>query len=176
MADRAGTRLSKEGRTVLEMARKLAGDVVVLERMAAGTPPQTFPRYKEIRMVYLDILGLVFTIQEWVPRVAAEAPADFGQWVVRAKLRALTAFASISLGFLENPPVAITQAIGARDVLLSEESNFTEVLGTFDEMLLEAGIDDRMADALDATRTRIDRILARLSDLLADSPEALPEF
>lgn len=176
MAEGPDRRLSREGRTVFEMARKLAADVAALERRAGGSPPETFPRYKEVRATYIEIVGLTFSVQERVPRVAAEAPKDFGQWVVRVKLRALAAFTTISLAFLENPPVAITQAIGAHDVLVAEQKNFTEVLGTFDEMLFEAGIDDRMADALDATRTGIERILERLVELLAHSPEALPEF
>jgi hypothetical protein len=169
-------RLSKEARTAMAMARKLAVDVAAIERRALAPPPETFRHYKQLRMTYLEILGLIVSIQERIPRIGREAPPDFGQWVVRMKLRALTAFTSLSLAFLENPPVAITQAIGARDVLLAERENFTEVLGFFDGMLFEAGIDDKTADALDATRTSIERILARLDLLLVHSPEALPEF
>lgn len=170
------SRLSKEARTVKEMARKLALDVAAIEKRALAPPPGTVRHYAQLRMTYLEILGLIISIQERIPRIDREAPADFGQWVVRMKLRALAAFTSLSLAFLEDPPVAITQAIGARDVLQAERENFTEVLGVFDAMLFEAGIDDRTADALDATRTSIERILARLELLLARSPEALPEF
>lgn len=169
-------RLSKEARIVMAMARKLAGDVAAIERRALGPPPETFRHYKQLRNTYLEILGLIVSIQERIPRIGREAPADFGQWVIRMKLRALAAFTSICLTFLEDPPVAITQAIGARDVLIAEQKNFTEVLEVFDAMLFEAGIDDKTADALDATRTSIERILARLGQMLVHSPEALPEF
>ncbi len=168
--------MSREARTVFEMSRKLVGDVTRLEQRATQPPPETFPRYKEVRAVYLEIQGLFYSIGERTPRIAGELPPDFGQWTVRLKLRALAAFTAVSIAFLQNPPLAITQAIGARDVLLAEQASFSEALSYFDGMLMEAGIDDQMADALDATRVSIEWIIQRLGELLLTSPESLPEF
>ena len=61
-------------------------------------------------------------------------------------------------------------------MLLSEQASFNEVLGYFDMMLFEAGIDDKTADELDATRTKIEHTLAMIGRLLDQSPKVLQEF
>ena len=43
-------------------------------------------------------------------------------------------------------------------------------------MLMEAGIDDKTADELDATRTKIEQILGMIDTLLEKSPKVLEEF
>lgn len=43
-------------------------------------------------------------------------------------------------------------------------------------MLFEAGIDDKTADELDATRTKIEEIIGMIDRLLVTSPKILEEF
>ena len=48
--------------------------------------------------------------------------------------------------------------------------------GYFDMMIFEAGIDDKTADALEATRLEIEEIVGMLETLLKSSPKRLEEF
>lgn len=158
------------------MARKLTEDVAALGRQRAAGRPKTFPRFREIRSAYLDIQGLIFSIQERLEEAGKELPSNFPQWVVRQKLTAIAIFTDISYAFISDPPLALTSSLGAYDVLEAEQKAFNETLHTFDTMLMEAGIDDKTADELDATRTKIEQILGMIERLLVSSPKILKEF
>lgn len=161
---------------VLQMARKLQDDVAALTRLRKAGPPKTFPQFRQIRDKHHDILGLIFSIQQRLDETNGQLPANFPQWVVRQKLNALATFTDISHAFIGNPPIALTSSLGAFDLLQSERASFTEALQYFDMMLFEAGIDDRMADELDATRTKMEEILQMIDKLLISSPKILEEF
>jgi hypothetical protein len=161
---------------VLRMARKLTEDIATLGRLRAGGKPKTFPRFREIRNAYLDIQGLIFSIQERLEEAGKELPDNFPQWVLRQKLTAIAIFTDISHSFVSDPPLALTSSLGAFDVLEAEQKAFNETLHTFDTMLMEAGIDDKTADELDATRTKIEEILGMIETLLIHSPKILKEF
>jgi len=161
---------------VLRMARKLTEDIAALGRLRAAGKPKTFPRFREIRSAYLDIQGLVFSIQDRLEAAGKELPPNFPQWVLRQKLTAIAIFTDISHGFISDPPLALTSSLGAFDVLEAEQRAFNETLHTFDTMLMEAGIDDKTADELDATRTKIEQILGMIEHLLVNSPKILKEF
>ncbi|MBP2228744.1 hypothetical protein [Azospirillum agricola] len=168
--------MAKVTDVVLRMARKLSEDVVALGRLRAAGKPKTFPRFREIRNAYLDIQGLVFSIQERLAEAGKELPANFPQWVIRQKLTAIAIFTDISHAFISDPPLALTSSLGAFDVLEAEQKAFNETLHSFDTMLMEAGIDDKTADELDATRTKIEHILGMIERLLVNSPKILKEF
>lgn len=176
IGDRAVRAAAKEAEIVTRMTQKLSADIAALERRAGGPRIETFPAYKEARAAYLDIQGLVDTIQDRGARVPKLLPAGFAQWVLRAKLKALSVFTDISHTFISDPPITLTQSFGAWDVLNSERANFSEVLGYFDMMLMEAGIDDRTSVVLDETRTKIEEIMGMIDRLLETSPPPLTEF
>ena len=92
------------------------------------------------------------------------------------KLTAIAYFTDISHAFVSDPPLALTSSLGAFDVLQAEQKAFSETLNAFDMMLMEAGIDDKTADELDATRTKIEEILGMIATLLENSPKVLQEF
>lgn len=162
--------------TVKQMARKLQVDIVAFGRMRAAGKPQTFPKFRDIRDRYRDIVGLIFSIEERIPYVKDELPANMAQWTVRQKLNALAIFTDISYIFIKDPPLALTSSLGATDLLNAERDSFTKSLEFFDMMLFEAGIDDKTADELDATRGRIEEILKMIDNLLLKSPKVLQEF
>ncbi|WP_051340573.1 hypothetical protein [Azospirillum halopraeferens] len=166
----------READIVKQMARKLVGDIVELRRLRDAGPPATFPRFREIRNKHHEIQGLIVSIADRLPLAGDLVPANFAQWLVRQKLNELALFTDVSHGFISDPPLALTQSLGAFDVLQSERQAFTEVLGYFDQMLMEAGIDDKTADELDATRTKIEEILGMVETLLEHSPKVLQEF
>ena len=168
--------MAKVTEVVLQMARKLTEDIAALGRQRAAGKPKTFPRFREIRSAYLDIQGLVFSIQERLESAGKELPGNFPQWVLRQKLNAIAIFTDISFAFINDPPLALTSSLGAFDVLVAEQKAFNETLHTFDTMLMEAGIDDKTADELDATRTKIEQILVMIERLLVNSPKILKEF
>ena len=167
--------MSRVTDVVLRMSRKLTEDIAALGRLRAAGKPKTFPRFREIRAAYLDIQGLIFSIQERLEAAGKELPPNFPQWVTRQKLSAIAIFTDISHSFVSDPPLALT-SLGAFDVLVAEQKAFNETLHTFDTMLMEAGIDDKMADELDATRTKIEQILGMIEQLLLTSPKILEEF
>ncbi|MGQ9367174.1 hypothetical protein [Azospirillum sp. A39] len=159
-----------------QMARKLVGDIVDLRRSRDAGPPRTLPQFRELRKRHYEIQGLIVSIADRIPLAGTLVPDNFGQWLVRQKLTELAVFTDISHAFIGDPPLALTQSLGAFDVLQSERDAFTEVLGYFDQMLMEAGIDDKTADELDATRTKIEEILGMIETLLQSSPKVLEEF
>lgn len=168
--------MARDADIVLQMARKLTADVVNLRRLRDQGTPKTFPRFREIRNVYLEIQGLIFSIQERLGLAGDELPSNFPQWVIRQKLSAIAFFTDISFAFVSHPPLALTSSLGAYDVLQAEQKAFNETLNAFDMMLMEAGIDDKTADELDATRTKIEQILGMVEALLVKSPKVLQEF
>jgi hypothetical protein len=168
--------VKKVADVALMMARKLQIDIVALGRLRAAGPPKTFPAFREVRGKYREILGLIFSIQSRIAEAGDDLPPNFGQWAVRQKLSALAIFTDISHAFIGNPPLALTASLGAYDLLISEKQSFDESLQYFDMMLMEAGIDDKMADELDATRTKIEQILGMIDNLLVTSPKILEEF
>lgn len=161
---------------VKQMARKLQGDIVAFGRMRSTGKPKTFPLFRDIRDRYRDIVGLIISIEERIPYVKDELPANMAQWAVRQKLNALAIFTDISYLFIKDPPLALTSSLGAFDLLQSERDAFTKSLEFFDMMLFEAGIDDKTADELDATRNKIEEILQMIEKLLVKSPKILQEF
>lgn len=174
----AGKKLAdpRVANVVKQMARKLQSDIVEMRKLRDGTPPKTFPQFREIRNRHREVQGLLFSIQERLEETGDLLPANFPQWLVRQKLNELAYFTDISHAFISDPPLALTHSLGAFDVLTSEQGSFKEVLGYFDMMLFEAGIDDKTADELDATRTKIEETLAMIDRLLDQSPKILQEF
>jgi hypothetical protein len=161
---------------VIQMARKLQGDVAALGRLRGAGKPKTFPQFREIRNKHHEISGLIFSIQERLDSAKQHLPPNFAQWVLRQKLTSLAIFTDISHQFIGNPPLALTSSLGAFDLLVSERQSFQEALQYFDTLLFEAGIDDKMADELDATRCKIEEILQMIEKLLTTSPKILEEF
>jgi hypothetical protein len=168
--------MGKVADIVVQMSRKLQDDLAALGRTRGKGPPKTFPAFREIRNKYREILGLIFSIETRVAEVKNELPPNYARWVVRQKLTALAIFTDISHAFIGNPPLALTSSLGAHDLLVSEKASFQESLNYFDMMLFEAGIDDKTADELDATRTKIEEILGMIDRLLVTSPKILEEF
>lgn len=160
---------------VKQMARKLQDDIASFGRYRRLIP-KTVPQFRDIRNIFREIDGLIFAIQERLPDVAAKLPPNFGQWVVRQKLNSLAIFTDVSHAFIKNPPIALTQSLGAFALLENEHANFTEVLSYFDMLVMEAGIDDKTADELDATRVKIEEVLKMIDELLKSSPKVLQEF
>jgi len=160
---------------VTQMARKLQDDIASFGRYRRLIP-KTVPQFRDIRNIFREIDGLIFAIQERLPDVVDKLPPNFGQWVVRQKLTSLAIFTDISHAFIRNPPIALTQSLGAFALLETEHASFTEVLSYFDMLVMEAGIDDKTADELDATRVKIEEVLRMIDDLLKSSPKVLQEF
>jgi hypothetical protein len=161
---------------VQSMARTLAAQLANLDRLAAGEKPATFLRYKELREKYLESRDLIDTMADRMVPVADMLPPNFNIWLVKCKLRALATYAILSDSFFKEPPDTVSRSLGAFEVLSEERASFIRTLGYFDEMLMEAQVDDKTADALEATRQRIERIIAALDLLLMDSPKQLTVF
>lgn len=166
----------KDVQIVIGMSRTLADDITALQRQSASKLIQTFLHYKKVRENYIGIQSLIFSIEERYPKVEESLPKGFNQWIIRAKLKALTAFTHLSHGFFANPPLTLTHSLGAWDILSDEMTAFGVVNGYFDMMIFEAGIDDKTADALEATRIEIEQIVGMLDNLLKSSPKRLEEF
>ena len=156
----------KDVQIVIGMSRTLADDITALQRQSASKLIQTFLHYKKVRENYIGIQSLIFSIEERYPKVEESLPKGFNQWIIRAKLKALTAFTHLSHGFFANPPLTLTHSLGAWDILSDEMTAFGAVNGYFDMMIFEAGIDDKTADALEATRIEIEQIVGMLDNLL----------
>jgi hypothetical protein len=131
---------------VQSMARTLATQLVNLDRLAASEKPDTFVRYKALREKYLESRDLIDTMSDRSVPIADMLPPNF------------------------------SRALGAFEVLSEERASFMRTLDYFDDMLMEAEVDDKTADALEATRQRIERIITALDTLLTDSPKQLTIF
>jgi hypothetical protein len=160
----------------LAMADKLRFDVVHLERLTTMPKPDTVPEFRHIREDYREIRDLIAIMEDTLAGSGSKLPDSSQQWVVKMKLRALSAFASISHTFIMDRPIALTWSYSARDVLSSEKEGFLQAIAYFDEMLMEAGIDDKTAGLLDATYTQIEEVLSVINQLIAASPDPLRDF
>jgi hypothetical protein len=161
---------------VQSMARTLATQLVNLDRLAASEKPDTFVRYKALREKYLESRDLIDTMSDRSVPIADMLPPNFSIWLVKCKLRSLAAYAILSDIFFRDPPDTVSRALGAFEVLSEERASFMRTLDYFDDMLMEAEVDDKTADALEATRQRIERIITALDTLLTDSPKQLTIF
>ena len=74
--------MGKVAGIVVQMARKLTDDNARLGRVRNAGKPKTFPHFREIRNAYLDIQGLVFSIQERLQEAGDDLPSNFPQWVI----------------------------------------------------------------------------------------------
>jgi hypothetical protein len=176
MSTRYGHTQPRDVDVVVGMSRKLTEDIARMQRQADGEPITTFLYYKKMREEYLNIQGLIFLIQERAERIPKQLPDGFHQWVIRGKLKALSAFTRVCHKFFSNPPITVTHSLGAWDILSEEQEKFRAVSGYFDMMIMEAGIDDKTADALESTRVEIEEIVTMLEHMLQTSPKRLEEF
>ncbi len=166
----------KEAHLVRQMAGKLRDDINRLEKFRAGKPPQAFLEFCAIRRHHNDIQGLIYVIQERMPAVANLLPASIGDWVIQAKMKALSSFIEISRRFVGDPPLTLTGSLTARDVLANECKNFSDARDFFNKILMEQALDDKTADALDRTLVMIDETIEIIEKLLAKSSNYLEEF
>lgn len=163
--------------TVLRhLSRSLAGAVAAFEKQE-GAKLATFPDFKKARARYLEIQAMIFTISD----KAAEAPkrgvpSDLGGWLVRMRLRAITIFTRLSLTFFRNPPDLLVHALGAYDILQDERESQQSLLNDFDNLLMEAAVDDKTSMELDKVRTQIEEIVVLLVGLLKTAPPPLQTF
>lgn len=163
--------------TVLRhLSRSLAGAVAAFEKQE-GTKLATFPDFKKARARYLEIQAMIFTITE----KAAEAPnrgvpADLSGWLVRMRLRGIATFTRLSLSFFRDPPDLLVHALGAFDILQDERESLGSLLNDFDNMLMEAAVDDKTSMELDKVRTQMEEIVALLDGLLKTAPPPLQTF
>ncbi len=158
---------------IKRMVRKLKGDIADMGRLHDGPPPEMIQQFREIRYRHNEIQGLLFSIQDRLKDADALLPTDFTQWLVRQKLNELSYFIDISHGFISNPPITLTHSLGSFDLLTAEKASLKEVLGDFDTMLSEAGIE---GDELHTTRSKIEDMIATIEELLKQAPKPLPEF
>ena len=159
-----------------EMSRTLTAQVLDIEKQARGARAETFVHYKHLRERYLASRDLMETMTDRYQDIKKVMPVGFYQLLVKYKLRALAAYADISFNFFSNPPETVVRSLGAYEVLSNERDSFSRVLGYFDNMLMEAAVDDRTADALEATRDRIEQTINFLNQLLLETPKQLEEF
>ena len=167
---------AKEVLLVRQMAGKLREDIAILDRFKNEKPPKTFLEFCAIRRHHNDIQGLVYVIQERMPGVVDQLPANIEAWVIQAKMKALSCFIEISRNFVGDPPLTLTGSLTARDVLANESKNFSEARDFFNKILMEQALDDKTADALDRTLVMIDETIEIIEKLLSRSVNYLDEF
>jgi hypothetical protein len=158
------------------MGHTLLDQVTRLERTAETERVRSFVRYREIRERYQESRDLIETMADRHPPVKHLFPDDFVDTLTKQRLRILSAYSTLAWSFFREPPEAVTRALGAYEVLSAERDSFKGVLSYFDQMLLDARLDDVASEALEQTRERIEKILTTLDLLLLDSPAALEEF
>ncbi len=166
----------KEALLVRQMAGKLRHDIGVLEKFKNDNPPKAFLEFCSIRRHHNDIQGLIYVIQERLPKVTDMLPANIGDWVTQAKMKALASFIEISRKFVGDPPLTLTGSLTARDVLANECKNFSDARDFFNKILMEQALDDKTADALDRTLVMIDETIEIIEKLLSKSVNYLDEF
>ncbi|MEI6985903.1 MAG: hypothetical protein WCK65_07235 [Rhodospirillaceae bacterium] len=169
-------RKANEIELVRKMAIKLRDDIADLERYRNQGCPKNFLKFCDIRNFHNAIQGLVFVMQEKYPGVANGLSANMGDWIVRAKMKALGLFVEISREFVSNPPLTLTGSLTARDVLANESKNFVEARSFFNKVLMEQALDDKTADQLDRTLVQIEETIAIIETLLSKSVNYLEEF
>ena len=169
-------RMSREVELIRQMAGKLGADIRALEGIKNQGCPKTFLKFCDIRDLHNNIQGLIFVIQERYPASAQRLPTHMGEWIVRAKMKALSLFVEISLQFVKNPPLTLTGSLTARDVLANENKNFSEGREFFNKVLLEQALDDKTADKLVQTLEILEETIGIIEKLLENSVNYLEEF
>lgn len=158
------------------MSATLADQVAALEAAARTTRVRTFVEYKRVRERYQEARDLIETMADRHPAVRDHFPADFMRTLVGRRLRIVAAYTALAHAFFRDPPDSVSRALGAHEVLSAERDAFRRVLEYFDQMLMEAALDDAASQELEETRVRIEAILATLDRLLLESPTPLEEF
>lgn len=176
MAMMSGDPKGKEATLVRQMAAKLREDLKEFEKYRREQPPRTFLEFCAIRAKHNEVQALVSTIEDRMPGVMDLLPDNITNWVMRAKLLAISVFAEISCEFVKNPPLTLTGSLTARDVLSIERENFGEAQRFFNSVLMEQALDDKTADELDRTLVLIEQTIAIIEDLLSKSKNYLEEF
>ncbi|HYC02629.1 MAG TPA: hypothetical protein VED40_05010 [Azospirillaceae bacterium] len=164
---------------VATLLKQLAGSLNSTLTAFEGTThriPRVFTEYTRVRATYHEIQAMIFTINDKAQEKPKHAPPELKSWLTRMRLRAIAAFAKISLEFFRNPPLLLVQALGAYEILDHERHAFTAVLRDYDNMLLEAAVDDKTADELDRVRTYIEEVVQLLDKLLHNAPPQLRTF
>ncbi|CAK0774897.1 conserved hypothetical protein [uncultured Gammaproteobacteria bacterium] len=167
---------SKEATLVRQMSGKLRDDIIAFEKYRHQHTQRTFYQFCSIRNKHNEIQGLIFTIQDRMPMVQDLLPENMANWVMRAKLMALTIFAEISREFVSNPPLTLTGSLTARDVLSLEQANFAEAQKFFNSVLMEQALDDKTAGELDHTLELIEETIGMIQALLSKSKNYLQDF
>jgi len=176
MAAMSDAKKASEAELVRQMAVKLRQDIGVLERFRNSGVPKNFLDFCHIRAHHNNIQGLVFVIQDKMAPVLDLLPDNMSDWIVTAKMKALSLFVEISRGFVGDPPLTLTGSLTARDVLSNEQKNFSEAHDFFNKILMEQALDDRTADRLVNTLTLIEETIAIIEQLLSKSVNYLDEF
>jgi hypothetical protein len=158
------------------MVKALLTDVEAFHTLADNERVTKFDRYKTVRQQYKKIQQLINQLQSRASSSGELVSAQDAALIMRQKISALRSFTSISVFFFRNAPPTVTQALGARELLMDEQKLYKSAHEYFDMMLFEAGIDDQTADALEETRLQIEEIITMVDRLLARSPKELEEF
>ncbi|HYE50706.1 MAG TPA: hypothetical protein VEB20_14020 [Azospirillaceae bacterium] len=169
------TENSPQAKLLRQLAESLTSTVTAFEA-TTGRIPRVFTEYTRVRSTYHEIQAMIFTISDKAAEKPKFAPQGLKSWLVRMRLRAIAAFAKISLGFFRNPPTLLVQALGAYEILDHERTAFSKVLKDYDNMLLEAAVDDKTADELDRVRVEIEEVVQLLDTLLRNAPAQLRTF
>ena len=166
----------REKNIAASMLKALLADVEAFNTLADTERVSKFDRYKQVRQQYKKIQQLINQLQQRATPGADLISAADASLVMRQKIAALRSFTTVSVYFFRNAPATVTQAIGARELLMDEQKLYSAAHEYFDMMLFEAGIDDQTADALEETRLQIEEIINMVDKLLVKSPRQLEEF
>jgi hypothetical protein len=163
--------------TVLRhLSQSLAGAVSLFEKQE-GTKLATFPDFKKARARYLEIQAMIFTITDKATEAPNRGvPAELNGWLARMRLRGIATFTRLSLSFFKNPPDLLIHALGAYDLLQEERESLQSLLNDFDNLLMEAALDDKTSMELDKVREQMEAILLLLDGLLKTAPPPLQTF
>jgi hypothetical protein len=167
---------AKDASMVRQMATKLKQDIDTLEGIRNKRAPKGFGEFCKIRAFHNDIQGLIFVIQDKAPPVIDLLPARISDWIIQARLKAVTMFVEISREFVRDPPLTLTGSLTARDILSLECKNFSEARAFFNNVLMEQALDDKTADRLVSTLDTIEETITIIEELLSKSVNYLDEF
>ncbi|MEI8393717.1 MAG: hypothetical protein WCF85_03205 [Rhodospirillaceae bacterium] len=166
----------KDALLVRQMAAKLREDIAALEKMHDSHKELNFLAFCQVRNHHNGIQGLIYVIQERLPPVLKLLPPNMADWIIQAKMKALTLFIGISREFVGNPPLTLTGSLTARDVLSNEQKVFKDAHAFFNKILMEQALDDKTADRLVNTLTKIEETMEIIDGLLGNSKNYLEEF
>lgn len=158
------------------MVKALLVDVEAFNALADSERVSKFDRYKQVRQQYKKIQQLISQLQARVAQGTDLITPQDAALIMRQKISALRSFTTVSVQFFRHAPPTVTQALGARELLMDEQKLYKGAHEYFDMMLFEAGIDDQTADALEETRLQIEEIISMVEKLLVRSPKKLEEF